>query len=160
MWMYCIFNAFLIMLIGLDCSFDSTSSLSRPLSVVRGEGMWHIFYQSSSNQGAVGSYWWYGWRSRNCNDHLEWSSKRLESFNRVICSRRRLTKFQQLWEECVQEEERITVVTTLVVLSGFLSSEPSEPDKDDLFGLQKTFRIASWKCLLYYITCSYPVGEL
>ena len=30
-----------------------------------------------------------------------------ESFIRGICSRRRLTKFWQLWEECVQEEERI-----------------------------------------------------
>ena len=30
-----------------------------------------------------------------------------ESFIRGIYSRRRLTKFRQLWEECVQEEERI-----------------------------------------------------
>jgi len=30
-----------------------------------------------------------------------------ESFNRGICSRRRPTKFRQLWEECVQEEEII-----------------------------------------------------
>ena len=29
-----------------------------------------------------------------------------ESFIRGICSRRRLTKFWQLWEDCVQEEER------------------------------------------------------
>ena len=30
-----------------------------------------------------------------------------ESFIRGIYSRRRLTKFRQLWEECLQEEERI-----------------------------------------------------
>ena len=30
-----------------------------------------------------------------------------EAFIRGICSRRKLTKFQKLWEECVQEEERI-----------------------------------------------------
>ena len=36
-----------------------------------------IFYKSNSKQGSVGSYWWYGWRRRNCNDHLEWYSKRL-----------------------------------------------------------------------------------
>ena len=30
-----------------------------------------------------------------------------ESFIRGICSRRKLTKFRKLWEECVQEEERI-----------------------------------------------------
>ena len=48
-------------------------------------------------------------------------------------------------------------VTTYVVLSGFLSSEPGEPNKDDLFRLQKPFGSASGKCL-YYITCSYPLG--
>ena len=42
----------------------------------------------------------------------------------------------------------------------FLSSEPGELDKDNLFGLQNTFGITSGKCLLYYITCSYPMGEL
>ena len=42
----------------------------------------------------------------------------------------------------------------------FLSSEPGEPDKDNLFGLQKTFGSPFGKCLLYYITCSYPMGEL
>ena len=42
----------------------------------------------------------------------------------------------------------------------FLSSEPGEPDKDNLFGLQKTFGSTSVMCLLYYITCSYPMGEL
>ena len=31
-----------------------------------------------------------------------------EAFIRGICSRRKLTKFRKLWEECVQEEERIT----------------------------------------------------
>ena len=41
-----------------------------------------------------------------------------------------------------------------------LSSEPGEPDKDNLLGLQKTFGSTSGKCLLYYITCSYPMGEL
>ena len=51
-------------------------------------------------------------------------------------------------------------VTTYVVLRGFLSSEPGEPDKDSLFGLQKTFGSTSGECLLYYITCSYPMGEL
>ena len=30
-----------------------------------------------------------------------------EAFIRGICSRRKLTKFWKLWEECVQEEERI-----------------------------------------------------
>ena len=30
-----------------------------------------------------------------------------ESFIRGICSRRKLTKFKNLWEECVQEEEII-----------------------------------------------------
>ena len=30
-----------------------------------------------------------------------------EAFIRGICSRRKLTKFRKLWEECVQEEERI-----------------------------------------------------
>ena len=30
-----------------------------------------------------------------------------ESFNRGIYARRSLTKFRQLWEECVQKEERI-----------------------------------------------------
>ena len=30
-----------------------------------------------------------------------------ESFIRGICSRRKLTKFRKLWEECVQEEEII-----------------------------------------------------
>ena len=30
-----------------------------------------------------------------------------EAFIRGICSRRKLTKFQKLSEECVQEEERI-----------------------------------------------------
>ena len=30
-----------------------------------------------------------------------------EDFIRGICLRRKLTKFQKLWEECVQEEERI-----------------------------------------------------
>ena len=30
-----------------------------------------------------------------------------DSFIRGICARRRLTKFNKLWEECVQEEERI-----------------------------------------------------
>ena len=30
-----------------------------------------------------------------------------ESFIQGICSRRKLTKFRKLWEECVQEEERI-----------------------------------------------------
>ena len=33
---------------------------------------------------------------------------RWEAFIRGICSRRKLTKFWKLWEECVQEEERIT----------------------------------------------------
>ena len=42
----------------------------------------------------------------------------------------------------------------------FLSSEPGELDKYGLFGLQKTFGSASRKCLLYYITCSYHIGEL
>ena len=31
-----------------------------------------------------------------------------KSFIQGIYSRRKLTKFRQLWEECVQEEERIT----------------------------------------------------
>ena len=31
-----------------------------------------------------------------------------EAFIQGICSRRKLTKFRKLWEECVQEEERIT----------------------------------------------------
>ena len=30
-----------------------------------------------------------------------------EAFIRGICSRRKLTKFRKLWEECVQEEERV-----------------------------------------------------
>ena len=30
-----------------------------------------------------------------------------DSFIRGICARRKLTKFNKLWEECVQEEERI-----------------------------------------------------
>ena len=30
-----------------------------------------------------------------------------EAFIRGICSIRKLTKYQHLWEECVQEEERI-----------------------------------------------------
>ena len=30
-----------------------------------------------------------------------------EAFIRGICSRRKLTKFRKLWEECVQEEEKI-----------------------------------------------------
>ena len=30
-----------------------------------------------------------------------------EAFIRGICSRRKLTKFRKLWEECVQEEDRI-----------------------------------------------------
>ena len=42
----------------------------------------------------------------------------------------------------------------------FLSSEPGEPDKDNLLEHQKTFGSASRKCLLYYITCSYPMGKL
>ena len=42
----------------------------------------------------------------------------------------------------------------------FLSSEPDEPNKDNLFGLYKTFGSTCGKCLLYYITCSYPMGEL
>ena len=32
-----------------------------------------------------------------------------ESFIQGICSRRKLTKFRKLWEDCVQEEERIAV---------------------------------------------------
>ena len=39
-----------------------------------------------------------------------------------------------------------------------LSSEPGEPNKDDLFGLQKTFRLASRKCFFSSTTCSYPLG--
>ena len=42
----------------------------------------------------------------------------------------------------------------------FLSSELDESNKDNLFGLKKTFVSTSRKCLLYYITCSYPIGEL
>ena len=34
-------------------------------------------------------------------------SRDWEAFIRGICSRRKLTKFRKLWEECVQEEERI-----------------------------------------------------
>ena len=41
-----------------------------------------------------------------------------------------------------------------------LSSEPGELDKHDLFGLQKTFRIASRKCFFLSTTCSYPLGEV
>ena len=44
----------------------------------KSETMQSYFYKSSSNQGAIGSYWWHGWRSRSCNGHLEWSSKRLD----------------------------------------------------------------------------------
>ena len=33
-----------------------------------------------------------------------------ESFIQGICSRRRLTKLQQSWEGCVQEEERTTTI--------------------------------------------------
>ena len=35
---------------------------------------------------------------------IEW-----ESFIRGICSRRKMTNIWNFWEECVQEEERITV---------------------------------------------------
>ena len=31
-----------------------------------------------------------------------------EYFIRGICARRKLTKFSRIWEECVQEEGRIT----------------------------------------------------
>ena len=31
-----------------------------------------------------------------------------DSFIRGICDRRNLTKFKKIWEECVQEEGRIT----------------------------------------------------
>ena len=51
-------------------------------------------------------------------------------------------------------------VTTEVVLSGFLSSETGEPDKDNLFGLQKTFSLASEKlcCTISHVYT--PLGEL
>ena len=42
-----------------------------------------------------------------------------EAFIRGICSRRKLIKFRNLWEECVQEEERI------------LSKEVKLNDKED-----------------------------
>ena len=32
-----------------------------------------------------------------------------ESFIQVICSRRKLTKFSRLWEECTQEAARLAV---------------------------------------------------
>ena len=41
--------------------------------------------------------------------------------------------------ERILEYSLVGCVTTKVVLSGFLSSELGEPDKDNLFGLQKTF---------------------
>ena len=53
---------------------------------------------------------------------------------------------------------KIYVLPAKLYLVVFLSSEPSEPDKDDLFGIHKAFESASGKCLLYYLTCSYPMG--
>ena len=67
-------------------------------------------------------------------------------------------RFRDLCIKKPRRKARDPPVTTYVVLSGFLSSELGEPDKDNLFGLQKTFRRAFGKCLLYYITCSYPLG--
>ena len=51
-------------------------------------------------------------------------------------------------------------VTAYVVLSGFLSSEPGEPEKNSLFGLQKTFSLASGKLCCTISHVHTPFGEL
>ena len=49
---------------------------------------------------------------------------------------------------------------SLVNRTGLTCSDFKRPDRVNLFGLQKTCGSTSGKCLLYYITCSYPMGEL
>ena len=61
---------------------------------------------------------------------------------------------------CFGQGNVLGFVTTSVVLSGFLSSDLGELDKDNLFGLQKTFSLSFGKLCCTISHVHTPLGEL